>query len=84
MRLMGQEVVYYTAHWKNHQRGYLFDMSQGGISRTGMYLSLADLYDYGRRLAIPIDPVTAISMGLVTPEEINLPEGLQAAFNLLK
>lgn len=30
-----------------------------------------------------IDPLTAIGLGLVTPEELNFPPGILAAFNLL-
>lgn len=77
------EVLYFVPMWGDHQRGYLFDMGVGGITRLRKYVSLDDLYQDGR-LCIPLDPLTAIAMGLVTPEEINIPPGLQAAFNLLK
>lgn len=34
-------------------------------------------------LDIPVDPLTAIGLGLVTPEELGYPAGILAAFNLL-
>lgn len=77
------EVLYFVPKWGNHQCGYLFDMGVGGISRVREYFHLGDLYQEAR-LCIPLDPLTAIAMGLATPEELNIPPGLQAAFNLLK
>jgi hypothetical protein len=77
------EIVYFVPKWKQHQTGYLFRIDAGGITRERVYNSMSELVQNGV-VAIPIDPMTAIGMGLVTPEEINLPEGLRAAFNLLK
>jgi hypothetical protein len=34
-------------------------------------------------ITIPIDPLTAISLRLVTPEDLEYPPGILAAFNLL-
>lgn len=77
------EVLYFVPKYGDHQRGYLFDFGSGGITRLMEYSNLGALYQAGR-LCIPIDPITAIAMGLVTAQELNLPPGLQAAFNLLK
>lgn len=33
---------------------------------------------------VPMDPLTAISLRLVIPEELNYPAGILAAFNVLK
>jgi len=38
----------------------------------------------GHEIISFIDPLTAIGLGLVTPEELGYPEGILAAFNLLK
>jgi hypothetical protein len=77
------KAVYFVPVWKNHHRGYIFTMDTGGINRHGQYSTLGELYGFGR-ICIPLDPITAIGLGLVTPEEINMPEGLRAAYNLLK
>jgi len=77
------DYVYFVPVWGQHQTGYLFDLTHGGMKRRGTYSSASELAQNGV-VAIPIDPLTAIGMGLVTPEELNLPPGLQAAFNLLK
>lgn len=74
--------VYYVAKWGNHQEGYTFDLSTGGFHNRAVYNRMGELF--GNAIPIPIDPMTAVSLGLVTPEEINMPEGLRAAFNLLK
>lgn len=77
---------YYVPRWRDHQRGFTVDLTPSGIIRTGVYSSLTELLGYGSqmKIPIPIDPLTAIGMGVVTPEEIGLPPGLEAAFNLLK
>lgn len=76
--------VYFVPKWKNQQCGFTFLVSPSGFKRKGTYSGLTDLYYLNRTIPIPIDPLTAIGLGLVTPQEIGLPEGLQAAFNLLK
>lgn len=76
-------VVYFTPKWKNHQSGFLFELKREGFSKRSEYFSIIEIIMSGR-LSVPLDPLTAIGLGLVTAEELELPEGLRAAFNLLK
>jgi len=79
------EIIYFVCKWKSHQQGYKFDLTPSGIIRTGQFNSLTELVQFSQmRICIPIDPVTAIAQGLVTPEELGMPPGLEAAYNLLK
>ena len=78
------EVVYFIPKWGDHQRGYVFDLLPSGFYNRRQYNNLSELTQMSNRLAVPMDPLTTIAMGLVTPEELNIPPGLQAAFNLLK
>jgi hypothetical protein len=79
----GHSYAYFTNKWRDNQRGFAFDHGASGWFRIKEFHSCTDLLSVASIL-IPLDPLTAIGLGLVTPEELNLPEGLQAAFNLLK
>lgn len=52
-----------------------------GIACPGTFFLINQL-DYNT-IHIPIDPLTAIAMGMVTAEQLGYPPGILAAFNLL-
>lgn len=70
--------------------GWLFDFMSGGFTNKRVFSGLNDFNSamgYGSVFPpqpIVIDPLTAIGLNLVVPEELGLPPGMLAAFNLLK
>lgn len=79
----GYSFFYFTPKWGDHQTGFAFDLNSSGWFRVKEYISSQELTNIGS-IPIPLDPLTAVGLGIVTPEELNMPEGLRAAFNLLK
>lgn len=80
------EIVYFCPKWKDQQGGFLWDLTPSGFYNRRHYYGLSEIWT-GRSpftIALPIDPLTVISLGLATASELNIPPGLEAAFNLLK
>lgn len=51
-----------------------------------VWSKLADKYlsDYNMRIHIPVDILTAVYLGLIEFDELQLPEGTRALLNLIK
>lgn len=71
--------AYYVSVWRK-PHGFMWDNVQGHHAPP-IHIHIANWqHDI---ILIPIDPLTAISMNMVTAEQLEYPPGLLAAFNLL-
>lgn len=79
-----KHVVYAWGTGKQEALGryWVFDQTYNGFRNKILYNS--GTWADTSIMLIPIDPLTAIGLGLVTPEELGYPAGILAAFNLLK
>lgn len=72
-------LVYYVTKWKLPHTGWEFDSLTNGMGLRRIYSG-----GYAQAIYIPVDYLTAISLGLVTPGELGLPQGAQALMEMLK
>jgi hypothetical protein len=78
-----RHVVYkYGGYYGGYNGGFFFDQSPSSFFAKTPFSGCAPIG--AEDILIPIDPLTAIGLGLVTPEELNYPPGILAAFNLLR
>lgn len=72
-------VLYVVFKWKDVNNGFAF---RNGLSRTNreVWGGVSNVEE----LIVPLDPITAVSLGLVTPDELGFPVGLIAAFEMLQ
>lgn len=72
---------YFVMCWRS-RKCYVWHNMEGVPSRPEE--TTLDMIGFANnRILIPVDPLTAISMGMVTPEQLGYPPGILAAFNLL-
>lgn len=62
-----------------HATGIQLDFNGISFTRTGTFRSAGS-----DSIVVPVDSLTALRLGLVTVQELNLPPGLEAAYNMLK
>ncbi len=81
--LPGIEVGYVVYKWRNYFNGFLFDISPSGFTNRRQFTPTGINY-YGG-IVIPMDPITAIHLGLVTAEELGMPNSdfVQAALHII-
>jgi hypothetical protein len=72
-------IRYFVAKW-GRQEGFCWLSNLYGGNRQAW----SGMSGTQNEINIPLDPLTAIGLGLVTPEELEYPPGILAAFNLLK
>jgi hypothetical protein len=76
------EVRHVVYKWGNGNGGFFFEESPSGFYGKVPFYGCAPI---GMTcILVPIDPLTAIALMLVSPEELGYPEGILAAFNLLR
>ena len=75
-----KHVVY---KWGGYDGGWTFNWSPSGYCNKTLFHGCNVVADM-LHIIVPIDPLTAISLGLVKPEELGYPAGILAAFNMLK
>lgn len=75
---------YFVNKWKDPSHGYLMEWDYNGLRVVGEFDALAYINGNNGDISIPIDPLTAMSLGAVTPEMLKFPPAVVAAFNLLK
>lgn len=75
---------YFVCKWKKPSEGYLLEWDYTGLRILSPFNGMAYINGNNGDLSIPVDPLTAMSLGAVTPEQLEFPSALVATFNLLK
>jgi hypothetical protein len=77
-------LVHIVYKWGAGNGGFTFECSSSGYYGKQPFNGTNPGIVPYPTVYVPIDPLTAIGLGLVSPDELGYPAGLLAAFNIMK